>query len=210
VRAHAAAGGADARRVVTALSSAALASLSRAFVACAFNDAAREDAWARGGGGARAGDECVGALAALTGGGDTQLWPRGALPCDEAAQQLRDEAAVLAQARAEEAAAARRQRLLDEAAAARAARLREGGAGLGDADRARIVAEFERERDAVDAKLEEERARQRAALEARLAERRAAKARAAAAARAELEAAAEVEERAERAKAARDYAVEGF
>jgi hypothetical protein len=82
-------------------------------------------------------------------------------------------------ARAEEILAARRRRLLDEAAAARATRLREGGATLDDAERARIVAEFERERDAVEAKLEEERARQHAALEARLAERRAAKARAA-------------------------------
>ena len=78
-------------------------------------------------------------------------------------------------ASAEAALALRRQRLLDEAAAARALKLRESSAYLDDVDRARIVAEFERERYAVEVRLDEERVRQRAALEARLADRRLAK-----------------------------------
>ena len=101
----------------------------------------------------------------------------------EAARELTEEAR-----RDEAALAARRQALLDEAVAARARRLREGGATLGEAGRARIIADFEAERDAVEARLAEERTRQRAVLEARLAERRAVKAQAAAAARADAEA----------------------
>ena len=101
----------------------------------------------------------------------------------EAARELTEETR-----RDEAELAARRQALLDEAVAARARRLREGGATLGEAGRARIVADFEAERDAVEARLAEERTRQRAALEARLAERRAVKAQAAATARADAEA----------------------
>ena len=91
---------------------------------------------------------------------------------EDAVLRLRAEAAAEeARLEAEAALAARRQALLDEAVAARARRLREGGATLGEAGRARIVADFEAERDAVEARLAEERTRQRAALEARLAGR---------------------------------------
>lgn len=82
-------------------------------------------------------------------------------------------------ARAEEALTARRAALLNEVGLARAKRLREGGAGLGEADRLRIVAEFEAEQRLVELRLDEERERQAAALRERLAERRAARARAA-------------------------------
>lgn len=105
---------------------------------------------------------------------------------------------------AEEALASRRQRLVDEAAAARTRRLQEGGAGLGDADRTRIMAEFDAEQRAVEARVEEERARQRAALEVRVEQRRAAKAcvteERAAACQRELEERARREADAERAR----------
>jgi hypothetical protein len=112
---------------------------------------------------------------------------------EEAERELRAEAAAAAaalevegaawladeSARAKAALAGRHAALIGNVGLARAKRLREGGAGLGEADRARIVAEFEAEQRAVELKLDEERERQAAALRERLAERRAAKARAA-------------------------------
>ena len=85
------------KRVVTALSTCALDSLSRAFLTCSFNDAARSTSSAhkRKKAGVDAQNDhdndddsdglssVEGALMACTGGGDLLVWPRNELPSDE-------------------------------------------------------------------------------------------------------------------------------
>jgi hypothetical protein len=78
------------KRVVTALSSHALDSLSRAFLSCSFNDAARS---LKGYQSSDTLDDTSftieGALMACTGGGDLLVWPRNQLPSDDMQSSIR-------------------------------------------------------------------------------------------------------------------------
>ena len=117
-------------------------------------------------------------------------------------------------ARAEEALLARQRQQLDSVAAARKRRLQDGGAGLGEVDRLRIVAEFEAEQRAVEARVDEARAAAQAKLALQLAARKEAKRAAAdeavAVRRRQLNELAAREEERERSKDAREMLLEGL
>jgi len=128
---------------------------------------------------------------------------------EEAAAELAAE-----EKRAEEALAERRRQQLEGVAAAHARRLQEGGAGLGEADRLRIIAEFEGNRRAVEARVDEARTVTHTKLAAQLAARKEARlkaaAEAAAARRRQLDEQATIDEERERSKNTREVLLEGL